>query len=264
MIFLIILFSLSFYSRNLTSKNYSISKTSALESFSGKIEKSTIGDIQNNLLFYFIENIGQVNERVKYQLKLSSMNIYFTLQEIVYQFYRREEEEVRIENMRVKFLRINEEVKIEGVEESEAKVNYFIGNDPERWVQGARTYKKVIYRELYPDIDLIVYGEGGKIKHEYRVKPGGRVEDIQIKYQGVECLKVSEEGELEALLKGGKLREGVPISYQTIDGERVEIKGGYRVVEDCVIGFRVEKYKKDRELITQILDRRYDVLVVLS
>jgi len=248
-ILLLALFFISFDSGDLTSKSDSLSQISALESSSSKIEESNVADILQKLPLYFIENKGQVDERVQYQLKLSGMNVYFTSQEIVYQLFQREEGEAKVENIRVKFAGMNEEVEVEGGEESEAKVNYFIGNDPERWVQGARTYKKVIYRELYPDIDLIVYGGEGKIKHEYRVRAGGEVGDIRIKYEGVEGLRVNEEGELEVILKGGKLREGVPISYQRIDGERVEVKSGYMVMEDNVIGFRVGEYKKDRELV---------------
>ena len=44
----------------------------------------------NALPLYFVDNKGQIDERVQYQLKLSGMNVYFTSQEIVYQFFHRE------------------------------------------------------------------------------------------------------------------------------------------------------------------------------
>ncbi len=203
----------------------------------------------NGLPSYFIENKGQVNEKVQYQVKLSGMNVYFTSEEIVYQVFQRESEATTSENIRMKFLGMNGEVEVEGLEESEAKVSYFIGNDPERWVQGARTYERIIYREIYPDIDLIVYGGEGRLKHEYRVSAGGDVEDIRIKYEGAEGLKVSEEGELEIKLEGRELREGVPVSYQEIKGERFEVESGFKVMEDNIAGFKMGKYDKDRELI---------------
>ncbi len=203
----------------------------------------------NTLPLYFIENRGQFDERVRYQLKLSGMNICFAPREIDYQVFQRDEGEVSVENIRMEFLGMNEEAKVEAEEESEGKVHYFIGDEPERWVQGARTYKRVIYREIYPGIDLIVYGGGGRIKHEYRVRAGAEVEDIKIKYEGIKGLRVSGGGELELILKKGELREGIPISYQRIDGKKEKVESGYKVMEDNVVGFRVREYRKDRELI---------------
>jgi len=213
-----VLFSFSFYSGNLASKNES--------SFTEQtIKERTAVNLLQRLPLYFIENKGQVNEKVQYQVKFSGMNAYFTSEEIVYQFFHREGEKTRVENVRMKFLGANKRVRVEGLEESEAKVNYFRGNNPERWVRGARTYKKVIYRELYPDIDLVIYGEGGKIKHEYRVKVGGEVENIKIKYEGIKGLRIRGlrgrgGGELEIILKEGEIEEEAPVSYQMIDGKK--------------------------------------------
>src|SRR5581483_766189 len=40
------------------------------------------------------------------------------------------------------------------------KSNYFLGNDPTCWVAKAPHYAQVSYRNLYPRIDLTVYGSG--------------------------------------------------------------------------------------------------------
>jgi hypothetical protein len=248
-ILLIALFFVSSYSGDLISKDESFSEISMLASSFSQIEKSTIANILEKLPLYFIPNEGQVEERVHYQLKLSDVNIYFLSEEIVYQFFHRMEEKAKVENIRMKFVGMSEEAEVEGGEESEVKVSYFSGNDPEKWIQGAGTYKKIIYRDLYPDIDLIISGREGKIKHEYRVQQGGAVEDIRIKYENVEGLRVNEEGELEIILKEGKLIEGVPISYQIINGKSVKVKSEFKIMEGNGIGFRVGEYKKDRALI---------------
>jgi hypothetical protein len=85
-----------------------------------------------------VQNVGQVDERVKYHLKMAGTNVYFTPEEIVYQFILRNEEEgkerdrypsennreseakeeVRAENVRLKHMGANISVKIEGLEES--------------------------------------------------------------------------------------------------------------------------------------------------
>ncbi len=265
-LFLFILFTSLSFQTSMT--QFHIPKLKSLERETQLQRSQTRQTIQvlNAQPLYFVENEGQVDKSVRYHAKIPNANVFFTPKEIVYQFFHRKgednfhkeeftpgekdrNEKITAGNIRVSFEGANEEVKVEGLEENMARFNFFQGNDPEKWVQGATAYKKVIYRELYSDIDLIVYGGGGKIKHEYRVRTGGKAENIRIMYEGVEALRVNEEQELEVMLKGGKLREEVPKSYQRIDGKRVEVKSGYRVMKDNVIGFRVGEYDKDRELI---------------
>jgi len=158
-------------------------------------------------------------------------------------------EEIKVENIRVKFVGANSKVKIEGLEESEAKVSYFRGKDPRKWVKGARTYHKVLYRELYPHIDLIVYGKEGRIKHEYQVRVGGEVENIKVIYGGIERLLVNERGQLEIETGEGILREDVSLSYQVVNGKQIEVEAEYVIDEDYDVRLKLGEYRKDEELI---------------
>ena len=218
-----------------------------------------------NIPLYFIQNEGQMNEYVKYLLKIPNGNVYFTSKEIVYQFLHRKDKgknqvgdiiikekrnkEIKVENIRVRFIGANEEVKVEGREDCEARASYFRGNDPRKWVKGARTFEKVIYRELYPHIDLVVGGNKGKIKHEYRVKVGGEIENIKIRYEGIKRVVVNERGQLEIETGEGVLREDVPLSYQMIGDRKVEVESGYVVDKEGFVRFKVGEYREDKELI---------------
>ena len=248
---LVVLFVFCFLSNNLTSKGESVNPFTALETNLSKsnVQKSSLSNMMDRLPLRFIEIMGQLNQSVLFQLKLSTINVYFTQTEIVYQFFHRVEGKVRVEHMRMKFAGISDRVKVEGRKESQARVNFFIGNDPEKWIRGSRAFGQVVYRDLYPGIDLIVYGKAGKIKHEYLVRAGGNVKNIQITYEGVDGLEINQAGELELMLMKQKIREGTPFSYQVIDGKRVEVKSEYRVTEGDMAGFRVGTYRKDKELI---------------
>jgi hypothetical protein len=220
----------------------------------------------NAFPLYFIENRGQVDECVRYHLKMPEANVYLTPEEIVYQFIHRKSEgrfeekrlmqpdhkspaEIKVENIRMRFAGANKRVMVEGLEESEGRVSYFRGNDPEKWVSGAHTYKKVLYRELYPHLDLLVYGRRTRIKKEFRVRPGGDVKKIEIRYEGVEQLRVNKEGQLEIVTEEGVLREDAPLSYQMIDGRRLEVKSEYVVEDDYTLKYKIGEYRKDKELI---------------
>ena len=43
------------------------------------------------------------------------------------------------------------------------KVNYIHGNDPKDWRIGLATYDRATYRDLYPGIDLVCYGNQQEI-----------------------------------------------------------------------------------------------------
>lgn len=198
------------------------------------------------LPLHFVENKGQLNESVKYHLKMPYGNSYFTSNEIVYQFIswkdkkrtgkerlyrwkRERNEKIKMNNIRVSFLGADKEVEVKGLEKSESKVSYFRGNEARKWVRGASVYHKIIYEELYPYIDLIIWGTGRRIKHDYRIRIGGEVDKIRVKYMGIKRLNVNEKGELEIETEKGVLRENVPLSYQIIDGQSVEVDTRYVV-----------------------------------
>jgi hypothetical protein len=229
-------------------------------------QKSLVLEALNSLPFHFMENRGQVDGAVKFHLKIPEGNVFFAPQEIVYQIlYNRHFESqsdnlsikggqdstrnLGFENIRMTFLGASDKVKIEGERENETKANFFQGNNPENWVAGVRTYQKLIYRDLYPQIDLILYGDNGRIKQEYRIKSGGEAEDIQAFYTGVDRLEITNKGQLEILTKNGKLLEDVPESYQYIEGKRVQVPTEYFIQQDNTVRFKVGEYRKDRELI---------------
>jgi hypothetical protein len=100
-IFLSVVFFLSLYSGNHGSyggdhlqtspSRLSGRETSVLKSGgdtpkrSSGIQESAAAHMIEDLPLYFVENKGQVDPRVRYQLRLSGMNAYFTPREIVCQ-----------------------------------------------------------------------------------------------------------------------------------------------------------------------------------
>ncbi|TLD43181.1 MAG: Cell surface protein [Candidatus Jettenia ecosi] len=111
----------------------------------------------------------------------------------------------------------------------EAKVNYFIDKNPEDWKTNISTYQAILYKDIYQDIDMRFYGNNRQLEYDIIVKPGANPSWVQLSYQGIEDLKVTEEGDLEIGLKDGKLIQKRPYVYQEIEGKRVERKGEFKV-----------------------------------
>jgi hypothetical protein len=220
----------------------------------------------NSLPLYFVENKGQVDDGVDYFLKMPAARVYFAADHIVYRIVCRKLEEKRnsdladnpedrgtgysgSKDIRMTYQQANKYVAVRGREEKKAKFNYFKGNDPEMWVAGARSYGKVLYKELYPYIDLEVSGSRERIKHEYKVKPGGSAEDIRIGYQGIDLIRINDRGQLEIHAGEVTLIEDVPVSYQWVDGNKIDVGTAYVIHKDNTLGFIVDEYRKDLELI---------------
>jgi hypothetical protein len=63
------------------------------------------------------------------------------------------------------------------------KFNYYYAHCP-NGVIGAQSYQKITYKNVYSNIDWVIYSEdGSKLKYEFIVHPGGDPSDIKIEYK---------------------------------------------------------------------------------
>src|SRR5215813_11730427 len=62
--------------------------------------------------------------------------------------------------------------RVEGVQELQGKVNYFIGDDASKWLTDIPTFRKVAYRNVYEGIDAIYYGNRQQLEYDLVVAPG--------------------------------------------------------------------------------------------
>ncbi len=105
-----------------------------------------------------------------------------------------------------------------------AKVNFFLG--AAAWKTDVPTYAKVVYRDLYPGIDMIYGGTGRQVKSEFLVAAGADPSLIRLEYS--EPVSLDPQGNLMA---GDLFREDAPEIYQRIGSKNVKIAGRYRLLE---------------------------------
>jgi hypothetical protein len=146
------------------------------------------------------------------------------------------------------------------VEETKLRVNYFKGKDKSQWHCDIPTSKAVLYKRLYKNIDLKVYGIEKAIEYDWIVKPGGNPEDIKFEYKHVKGTRLDEEGNLLIETDFGELMHKKPVGYQR-NGQRIASRARGRVqgaahvevkfkkITDNTFGFEVGEYDKGRELI---------------
>jgi len=217
---------------------------------------------------YFIQNEGQVDEKALFYAKTSRYTLWLTEEGLVFDSSRRikkesaESKRLSPRDMngpedfsydrnvsRLVFLNANRNPEVIPMDDTEHKVNYFIGNDESEWQTNIQTSRAVLYKELYPNIDLKVYGMEKQIEYDFVVKPGGQVSDIAFEYKDVEKTRIDNESNLIVDTEFGEIKHAKPVCYQVIKGERVEIQAGFMEIGDDHYGFKLKGYNRNYELI---------------
>jgi len=185
------------------------------------------------LPLYFIENRGQLDSSVKFYVKTAAQTLYFTDAGIVFDLQRGQKEatdNTGIKEERLIFNLVFEKARkgitITGINHQTATVNYFVGPQS-TWQNNIPTYKGIIYKEIYPGIDLKVFGNNKDIEYEFIVNPGADPANILLTYNGIEGLSTSTQGKLLIATAFGTLKETKPYIYQKKLRKIEEVAGNF-------------------------------------
>ena len=64
-------------------------------------------------------------------------------------------------NVKLSFIGANSDAVVEGFDPQEAKVSYFLGNDPSKWMADVPVWGGIRYKQFYPGYDLEISGGTG-------------------------------------------------------------------------------------------------------
>jgi hypothetical protein len=150
---------------------------------------------------------------------------------------------------RMKLVNTDVTSQAEGLDELEGKANYFVGNDPSKWRTNVPLFSKVQYRNVYPGVDLVYYGNQNQLENDFIVAPGADPQSITLSFTGAEKLSLDSQGNLVLAAKEGEVRFEKPHIYQDVDGAQLEISGDYLLKDVHQVGFQVAAYDRSRPLV---------------
>jgi len=136
-----------------------------------------------------------------------------------------------------------------GLEPQEARANYFIGNDPAKWVRDVDTYSRVRYSSVYRGVDLTFHGNGRQLEYDFTVAPGGDPREIRLRFDGADGVRLGWGGQLILSTAAGEIRNNRPVAYQEGAGSRTEVVAEFKRLADGAIGFDVGDYDHARSLV---------------
>ena len=136
------------------------------------------------------------------------------------------------------------------------RVHFIRGRDPRRWITQVPIYREVWYREVYPGVDLRLYGRGSLLEYDVVIQPGADPGRVRLRYEGVAAVEPeggSRGGGLVLRLAGGGvLRLLPPAAYQEGPSGRREVPARWEVVKagaDPVLSIAVGPYDPARTLV---------------
>src|SRR5690606_15256752 len=128
--------------------------------------------------------------------------------------------ETTIYRLDAKLLGANKNAKLIVEDRQDYYERYYLAHTPEEGVQ-AFSYRKIIYQDIYPHIDWVLYVQDDQLKYDFVVRPGGNVKDIRLQYQGATGLNL-QHGALTAITPYGSITEAAPYSYEAGTGKPVQ------------------------------------------
>jgi hypothetical protein len=162
----------------------------------------------------FIENKGQTNKRVRYYAQGQGYNFFFTNNMVALVLTKGRHEQV----LDLRFLGARSNASLERGPPLPRTVNYISGRDHSKWHTNLRISRSLRYRDLWPGIDMVFTGKGGKLRYEFLVRPGANPSEIRLAYQGAKGLSLSKVGDLLIRTPLGAIRDQRPKTYQRIAG----------------------------------------------
>lgn len=209
----------------------------------------------------FIENGGQWDERALFKVDLNCGSIYLENHGFTYALfdlasYRKAHdthqpipETIQAHAFRMTFVGSSNSGQVSGSKRSTNYRNYYLGNDPGRWASRVYSYEQVEYQSLYEGIGLKMYRNDAHLKYDLIVQPNADVESIRMRYDGLNGIRILENGDLKLENSVVDVFEKKPVAFQTINGVRKEIACEFQLESNEVTFHFPNGYDRSQELI---------------
>jgi hypothetical protein len=132
-------------------------------------------------------------------------------------------------------------------DELPGRVHYFVGRDPSAWRRNVPTYRRVVYRSVYPGTDLVFHGSQREAEFDFVLAPGADPGAIRLALDGADRVRLDGD-DVVARRGEHELRLRKPVVYQEADTGRVPVDGRFTVA-GRQIAFEVGDYDRGRALV---------------
>ena len=226
--------------------------------------------LTNDSPYYFYENKGQIidqngkeNADVKYLYHSAGLNVQLRSNGFSYDIYETKKtpnpnfskdiknkipdgqsyhtDEFLYEKLNhrvdIELLNSNKNSKIIVEGRSPDYENYFNLPNNSKGIENVHRYQKVIYKNIYSNIDLIFFKPKDALKpieYNFIINPGGKVSDIKMKFNGAPAL--IKENKLALNIRFGEMHENIPNSW-ILANKKENINVSFKDLGNQTFGF---------------------------
>lgn len=210
----------------------------------------------------FTENLGQWDDFIRYRMQLDGGHLYFENDGLTYSFYDKRKvrsmhrggllkgltPEIKFHTVKVKFLGSNPSSLSQAFDRGDDYENFFLGNDQNKWKSNVRNYHRILYKNIYSNIDYEAITSTIGLKYNFYLHPGADASQIQMKYEGAEKLKL-KNGQLIVATSIDSIIENKPYAYQRINGEIKIVSCKYNLKDDVLSFVFPNGYNRNFDLV---------------
>ncbi len=198
----------------------------------------------------FEENRGQADSRFDYVTRGPGYALYLSGEEVLFGVRQGSGSESQTGVVGMRLAGGLPDPAADALEPAITKSHYYLGNDPAQWLSSVPHFKRILYREVYPGVDLVFYGTPKHLEYDFVVSPGASWQQIRLQFEGAKDVSLSPDGQLVLKLQRGEFVQPPPVMYQeTGDGTREPIEGSFVLAGDDEVAFRVGSYDHSRPLV---------------
>jgi hypothetical protein len=212
-----------------------------------------------HLPLIFEPNQGQTDTQVKFQARGSGYGLYLTADEAVLALARSAADHssaARPAVVSMKLVGAASSVDPVGDVPLPGNSNYFLGNDPAKWHRDIPQFARVRYRSVYPGVDLVYYGNQGRLEYDFEVAPGSDPGRVAFRFQtprnhDSHNLRIDAAGDLVLEAGEGDVRLQAPRAYQKFGSEERIVASRFRLrgQNKDEVSFELGDYDRNRTLI---------------
>ena len=187
----------------------------------------------------FIENKGQLTDSdgkirndIRFYMTTGNATVYFLDKSLIFSFSKSNKPisksaddqtfDVEYSNLNLNFVNSADKPEIIFRDPTDDYLNFYYPHCPDG-ITYVKSYRKIIYRNLYRGIDLIFYATGDKFgfKYDFIVHKGGNVNDIKLRYENADKLEPISDGSVSIRTNSFQITEITPYTYQFKAGKEL-------------------------------------------
>jgi hypothetical protein len=192
----------------------------------------------------FEANVGQTDPQVRFLSRGSGYTLFLTSGEAVLVAGKDRSQVARME-----LVGANPAPEVQGLDELSGRSYYFNGNDPKKWQSKVANYARVRYQAVYRGVDLVYYGNQGRLEYDFVVAPGADPKPIQLSFPEARKISIDHaSGDLKLDCAGGEICFQKPEAYQI--GDRKTLVDARYVLQGInQVGIALGSYDVSKPLI---------------